>query len=400
MPFEAKPAGLYLSIPFCKHKCSFCNFASDVFSTALLDSYIDRLCIEIRDARAKAHSRGAILPNHLDTIYFGGGTPSLLAPAHLNRIFATIRDGFELNPAAEITLEAAPDQLLPETLEVAQREGVNRISFGVQSFIDRESAAVGRTHTAASCHAEIVRLRAAGIENISLDLIAGLPYQTQQSWAASLDQAIATATDHISIYLLEVDEDSRLGRESLAGGPRYHAPALPPEDDTADWYQAACTQLADAGIHQYEISNFARPGRQSRHNRKYWQRDPYLGVGLDAHSMLHCHDGTAIRWANPDAMSAYLPTGDLPILPTALKIDRIAQDQAFEESLFLGLRLNEGVDLNHLSTQFGEARLNQALSAVEDIAFAGLIARSGSRLSLTPSGRLASNEVFSRLLVA
>lgn len=400
MPPEAKPAGLYLSIPFCQHKCSFCNFASDVFSSKLLDNYIDHLCVELREARSRAASRNAVLPETIDTVYFGGGTPSLLQPQHMTRLFETIRSSFHMAREAEITLEAAPNQLSGETLEAAQRYGVNRISFGVQSFVDAESAAVGRRHTGAECLAEITRLRQAGVERLALDLIAGLPYQTAESWHASLTQAVATGADHISIYLLEIDEDSRLGRESLAGGARYHAHALPAEDATADWYEDACQHLASAGFAQYEISNFARPGFQSRHNRKYWQRDPYLGVGLDAHSMLHCHDGTSIRWANPDAMDAYLaPTGPFRLL-SHTEVDRIDPDKAFEESLFLGLRLNEGVDLNHLRSHFGPVRLAQALTSIADIESAGLITQTATTLRLTPSGRLASNEVFSRLLVA
>ncbi len=399
-PKSAETAGLYLSIPFCRHKCSFCNFASDVFSASLLDRYIDRLCQELCEARRKAASRQAALPETIDTIYFGGGTPSLLQPRHLARIFGAIHSSFHVAEHTEATLEAAPNQLSGETLEAAQRHGVNRISFGVQSFVDMESAAVGRRHTGADCHAEIERLRHAGIERVALDLIAGLPHQTAETWHESLTQAVATGAGHLSLYLLEIDEDSRLGREFIAGGTRYHVPALPPEDATADWYQAACRHLAREGLAQYEISNFARPGFQSRHNRKYWQRDPYLGVGLDAHSMLHCHDGSSIRWANPDAMDAYLtPSGPFHLLPTH-EVDRIDTGKAFEEALFLGLRLNEGVDLDRLRNHFGPARLDEALSRIADIELAGLITRTRTTLSLTPSGRLASNEVFSRLLVA
>lgn len=405
MPSAAKSAasaGLYLSIPFCQHKCSFCNFASDVYATSLLDRYLDRICGELREARARSVARGAMLPEAVDTIYFGGGTPSLLTPEQIRTIFRAIRGAFEVHREAEITLEAAPNQLSPETLEAAQEQGVNRISFGVQSFVDRESAAVGRRHTGQECQAEMARLRAAGVPRIGLDLIAGLPYQTADSWRESLTQAVATTADHISIYLLEIDEDSRLGRESLAGGPRYHAPALPAEDATADWYQDACVQLGAAGLPQYEISNFARPGFQSRHNRKYWERAPYLGVGLDAHSMLHCADGSAIRWANPDAMQDYLadPAHPLALLPRSAEIDRIGPNEAFEESLFLGLRLNEGVDLNALRNRFGAARLAEAMTSLAEIESAGLVMLTPDTLSLTPAGRLASNEVFSRLLVA
>ncbi len=187
---------------------------------------------------------------------------------------------------AEITLECAPGQLSDETLAELLQQGMNRISFGVQSFVDRETAAVGRLHTEQQCEAELSRVRAAGVEEINIDLIAGLPHQTAQSWKYSVEQAIASGAPHVSVYMLEVDEESRLGREMLEKGSRYSASAVPSEDETAEWYQYACSALHAAGVPQYEISNFARPGHRSRHNLKYWQRQPYIGFGLDAHSML------------------------------------------------------------------------------------------------------------------
>ncbi len=406
--------GIYLSIPFCKAKCSFCNFASGVFAADRMQAYVDRLCQELRQARSRARILSASLPNRVDSLYLGGGTPSLLEPAHLSQIFGALSDEFELAANAEITLEAAPGQIADPTLDAAKRLGVNRVSFGVQSFIDEESAAVGRLHTAAECHAELARMNSAGVERVSLDLIAGLPYQTSASWRQSLEQAIASGVGHISIYMLEVDEDSRLGREALAGGARYHAEALPSEDATADWYLFACERLAAAGLAQYEISNFAGPGSQSRHNLKYWNRQPYLGAGLDAHSMLRCTGSdpqAAVRWANTDRFEQYVGAKDaahsaspLSLLAVSeaapVPVDRIGAHQAFEESLFLGLRLNEGVDLKRLLKDFGPSRLNAALVSLHEAETAGLVSRNASRIFLTAAGRLAANEVFSRLLAA
>jgi oxygen-independent coproporphyrinogen III oxidase len=406
-----QPLGVYISVPFCKAKCTFCNFASDAFAPGRMDRYIDRLCQEITASRTAASHLGAQLPNTLDTLYFGGGTPSLLSPAHIRRLFAALRARFTFASNPEITLECAPGQLYDETLAELLHQGLNRVSLGVQSFVDCESAAIGRLHTRQICLDEIARLRAAGVLNLSLDLIVGLPHQTEQSWIESLDAAVATGVPHISLYMLEVDEDSRLGREMLASGSRYSAAKVPTEDEAADWYQLACQRLAAAGIHQYEISNFARDGHRSRHNLKYWHRHPYLGFGLDAHSMLPTPTG-AVRFANTSdldlysADSALPPTSALPLYPQpsapipAPEIDIIATEQAFEEALFLGLRLNEGVGLSALRQRFGEAMLVQSLPAIEELNEAGLLSVTPHRISLTDRGRIVSNEVFSRLLLA
>jgi oxygen-independent coproporphyrinogen III oxidase len=284
---------------------------------------------------------------------------------------------------------------------------MNRISFGVQSFVDKETAAVGRLHTRLQCEAELARVKAAGLREINVDLIAGLPHQTEQSWEYSVQQAIASGAPHISIYLLEVDEESRLGREMLEQGSRYGAAAVPDEDETAEWYQQGCALLDAAGVHQYEISNFARAGHRSRHNLKYWERLPYVGFGLDAHSMLHAGEG-AVRFANTSDLDQYLGNA-VEITPlrvmesveraAAPEADVVGCDAAFEESLFLGLRLVEGVDLNSLRSQFGEAMLQDAMPALLEVRDAGLLELNADRMRLTPQGRLVSNEVFSRLLV-
>ncbi len=426
------PLGLYLAIPFCRAKCTFCNFASDAFASHRIPAYVDRLTTEIASARTRAQALYADLPHEVDTLYFGGGTPSLLAPAHIQQIFAALRNQFRISPTAEITVECAPGQLSDDTLNGLLRQGVNRLSFGVQTFNPRETSAIGRLHSPEDALDELSRVRRAGIPNLSLDLIAGLPHQTEPTWRATLETAIATGVPHISVYMLEVDEDSRLGREVLARGPRYGAPTVPSDDQSADLYEIACDLLEAAGILQYEISNFAQPGHQSRHNRKYWQRQPYLGLGLDAHSMLRTPSG-AVRFSNTDDLDTYLAVSGtdlaipLRILSNALSfgpsgpelargeppaslpwsLDHLTPDEALEEALFLGLRLNEGISLETLNAEFGQAQIAAIQPALAEAAEAGLLTvrssadrhRDDHRIQLTPRGRVLSNEVFSRLLL-
>ncbi len=387
--------GIYVSIPFCKAKCSFCNFASGVFAAERMQGYVDRVCEEIRGGRGACAGLGVTMPDAVDSVYFGGGTPSLLEPGMVAQVFSALRGEFRVEDGAEITVEAAPGQFGEETLEALLRAGMNRVSLGVQSFVDRESAAVGRLHTGAECLGEIERLSAAGVKRLGVDLICGLPQQTEASWRLSVDEAIASGVEHVSVYLLEVDEDSRLGRESLAGGSRYGAGELPSEDQTADWYGLASEWLGAAGIGQYEISNYARAGGESRHNRKYWERESYLGFGLDAHSMVRCGAG-GVRWANPDKMSEYVGLmGERGFRRT---VDRVSRGAGFEEALFLGLRLVEGVDLEKLRGEFG-GMVDLVSEGLAEVVEAGLMEREGSRVRLTSAGRMASNEVFGRLLV-
>jgi oxygen-independent coproporphyrinogen III oxidase len=402
----AGPVGIYISVPFCKAKCTFCNFASGVFGAERMKQYVDRLCDEICAVQEAAQNLTAFLPRAVDTIYFGGGTPSLLSAQQFRQIFEVLRGEFDIAHDAEITLECAPGQLSSETLDELLQQGMNRISFGVQSFVDRETAAVGRFHTEQQCEAELARVRAAGVQKINIDLIAGLPHQTEQSWRYSVERAVASGAPHVSVYLLEVDDESRLGREMLGKGTRYSASAVPGEDESAEWYQWACTALHAAGVHQYEISNFAREGHRSRHNLKYWQRQPYLGFGLDAHSMLVA-GRDAVRFANTSDLDEYLDNAvatPFRLLESAQStaardVDIIGRDAAFEESVFLGLRLNEGVDLKYLRGQFGDAMLRDAMPALLEVRDAGLLELNADKMRLTPHGRLASNEVFSRLLI-
>lgn len=385
--------GIYVSIPFCKAKCSFCNFASGVFAEKRMESYVDRIVAEIREAGQFTERLGVTLPRKVDSIYLGGGTPSLLPPALVQRLFAGLRSEFDVTPNAEITVECAPGQLSDQTLEALQGEGMNRLSFGVQSFVDKECAAVGRLHTGAQARDELRRVSSAGVRRVGVDLIAGLPHQTEASWRWTVEQAIATDVEHVSVYMLEVDEDSRLGRESLAGGKRYGAGALPMEDRVADWYAAACLWLEVGGIGQYEISNFAREGGQSRHNRKYWERAAYVGFGMDAHSMMRMGAG-GVRWANADSMSGYTER----LGAWERTVERVEPRAGFEEALFLGLRLLEGISLDSLQQEF-HSLVEEIGPPLEELSEAGLVSRAGDRLKLTETGRMVSNEVFERLLL-
>ncbi len=253
---------------------------------------------------------------------------------------------------------------------------------------------MGRLNTGAEFLDEILRMQSDVVSRLGIDLIVGLPHQTEESWRYSVDEAIASGVEHVSVYMLEVDEDSRLGREALAGGRRYGAGDLPDEDRVADWYQAGCEWLDAAGLRQYEISNFARVGGESKHNRKYWERKPYVGFGLDAHSMLRAGLG-GVRWANPDEMNEYV--GLMGERGFARTVDVVGKEAAFEEALFLGLRLVDGVDLTVLDSDFGMNGL--IAEPVREMAEAGLVVVEGGRLRLTGRGRMASNEVFGRLLV-
>ena len=387
------PLGLYISVPFCRSKCSYCNFASGVFSRERFEQYVERVCADLAGAAETAERAGGHFERAADSLYLGGGTPTALAPEQLERLFAAVRRNFTLAADAEITVECAPGSLSPAMLDTLVRSSVNRVSLGVQSFVDAEAAAVGRLHTRSAVLDDVACLRGAGIPNLNLDLIAGLPHQTPESWECSLDEAIALGAPHVSVYMLEVDEDSRLGRELIAGGTRYHAHFVPNDDVTADFYLRACGRLETAGIPQYEISNFARPGAESRHNLKYWTRRPYLGFGVDAHSMLPALDPAlaAVRFSTPDSLDDYLAGKSGSVVA-------VSPQSALEESLFLGLRLNRGLDLEEVAARWGAAALESARPAILRSEETGLLEQEGNRIRLTSRGRLLSNEVFAGFL--
>jgi oxygen-independent coproporphyrinogen-3 oxidase len=385
--------GIYISVPFCRTKCSYCNFASDVFSRAVFERYVDRICADIQRSPETAAEMGGKMERDVDSIYLGGGTPTVLEAAQLERVFSAVRQHFNVSAEAEITVECAPGTLTPAMLESLLRYGVNRVSLGVQSFVDEEAAAVGRLHKRATVLDDIARLHAAGIANINVDLIAGLPHQTAASWDFSLAETIATGVPHVSVYMLEVDEDSRLGREVMAGGTRYHAHYVPNEEAVTDFYGTACDRLEAAGIRQYEISNFAHDGWESRHNLKYWTRQPYFGFGVDAHSMLlsSTSDVDAVRFAPADSLEQY-------VNGAALQRTAVSRQAALEESFFLGLRLTRGVSLRELEAKFGENAVEAARAAIAELVESGLMVQQGDSVALTSRGRLLSNEVFERFI--
>jgi oxygen-independent coproporphyrinogen-3 oxidase len=495
------PLGVYISVPFCRTKCSYCNFASDVFSKSAFENYVRRVVEDIHGAPELAAGFNCVWDQRVDSIYLGGGTPSILDEGQLTRLFKAVREQFSVAADAEITVECAPGTLTPALIDALLGCGVNRVSLGVQSFVDQEARSVGRLHTRSTVLEEVDRLRAAGIRNINVDLIAGLPHQTAESWSYSLSETIALGAPHVSVYMLEVDEDSRLGRELIAGGRRYHAHFVPDEDATVDFYQQACEALNAAGVEQYEISNFARAGAESRHNLKYWTRQPYVGFGVDAHSMLRARGamtsaakavnvlgaqiaalkrcatqkhsaaqersatqehsaehsaaqerpatqehsaaqehsdsqkhstieersvaqersvsperGTAqrrqvdrspridaqsecgtesvaeaIRFSTPDSLDAYMNRS-----PHAVTM--VSAEAAIEESFFLGLRLNRGVDLGRLRTEYSGRAIASHDKTIEECVREVLLEKEGELIRLTNRGRLLSNEVFARFL--
>jgi len=389
--------GVYISVPFCRSKCTYCNFASGVFSAGQMGKYAGRLVEDMHSARTFTPLHGVEVPDPCDSIYLGGGTPSLLPAGELKCIFNSLRQEFNIAPDAEVTVECAPGTLSDEVIGTLGACGVNRVSLGVQSFVDQEAASVARLHTREKTLHDIDCLRAAGISNINVDLIAGLPHQTRESWHDSLDQAIASGVPHVSIYMLEVDEDSRLGRELMAGGTRYHAHFVPDDEATAQSYELACARLNVAGVAQYEISNFARPGFESRHNLKYWTRQPYLGFGVDAHSMLPASPRLqserveSLRFSTTDSFDRFFVSAELKAAP-------VSTGQAVEESLFLGLRRNCGLALDGLRREYGDI-VEKHEPAIRELTEARLLEMQGDVLRLTPRGRLLSNEVFEKFIL-
>lgn len=381
--------GIYVQVPFCQTKCTYCNFHTGVFSAELYEPYVDAVCREVAE-----HSRllrenaiEAIPDGIVDTVYFGGGTPSLLDPDGLRRILDAIRANFDSN-LEEVTLEADPETITPEKAAAWRNAGFDRISMGVQSFVDGELKAAGRTHRREDVYKASRILRNSGLRNISFDLIAGLPHQTDESWDDSVAQLLALSPEHVSIYMMEIDEGSRLGLEVLQGGTRYSASALPADDSMADFYERACARLAAAGYIHYEISNWALPGFESRHNLKYWRREPYFGFGAGAHSFNGTH-----RWANahdPASFARAICEGRFPVE----QLDTVSPEQSLEEELFLGLRQLAGIDLARIESKYG-ANLGPR---VEALRAQGLLEWDGTRLRLAPDRLTVSNEVFVNLL--
>jgi oxygen-independent coproporphyrinogen-3 oxidase len=323
----------------------------------------------------------------VDTAYFGGGTPSLLDPDGLRRILDAIRANFD-SKLEEVTLEADPETITPAKAVAWRDAGFDRISMGVQSFSDAELKAAGRMHRRDDVHTASRILRDSGFRNLSFDLIAGLPYQTDESWSDSVGQLLALRPEHISIYMMEIDEGSRLGLEVLQGGTRYSASALPTDDAMAEFYERACGQLDAAGYEHYEISNWALSGFESRHNLKYWRREPYFGFGAGAHSF----NGSQ-RWANAHDPASYAKTINEGRFCVE-QLETVSSGQSLEEELFLGLRQLAGIDLAGIEEKYGASLRPR----VEELRAQGLLEWHGTRLRLAPDRLTVSNEVFVNLL--
>lgn len=358
-------SGVYISYPFCGQKCTYCNFASGVFSRELERAYADALATEIANQ---------VWPWLPDTVYLGGGTPSRMDALDLQRILSSVPGA----PWREATLEVAPGEITTKRVTDWIRAGVTRVSLGVQSFVGREVARTGRKHNAGIVFQEISVLREAGLTNLNIDLIAGLPGQTLDSWRESLAWIDRIEPPHVSVYMLEIDEDSRLGQEVLLNGKRYGAPDIPADERIVEMYETAIERLHALGIQRYEISNFARPGFESIHNLKYWLLEPYFGFGADAHSF-----DSRLRFQNVESPGEYVERirkGASPRLSCA-------PANRAEERFFVGLRLTRGIHLERDDWRQFSAPIQRFLDD-------GLLRKEGERLSLTNRGVLLSNEVL------
>ena len=369
-------AGIYIHIPFCSSRCSYCDFATGLFQPELAERYVRALIADIRSSR--------YLGDIVDTIYFGGGTPSLLAPAQLELILATVHDCFKIDPKSEITLEINPGSVDEAKLHAFRSLGVNRASFGAQTFDDAELGKLGRSHTTADTLKTFADLRSVGFENVSFDLIAGLPGQTLAGWERNIRQALDLRPEHLSFYLLEVHSGTPLA-EHIRRGIQPE-----PDDDLAGvMYQWMLEQAAAAGYEHYEISNLCLPGFHSRHNVKYWTAEAYYGFGCSAHS----YDGAMRRWSNQRDVMKYVSlveNGESAVVDE----QQLSQTDVRAEAVFLGMRLMRGVDLLRYRESFGVDLRDEHAEDLDRFCKAGLLELDGDLIRLTRTGALLSNEVF------
>ena len=379
--------GLYVHVPFCTSICNYCNFNRGLFDEALKSRFVEALLKEIREG-VSGERRGEItpypFPHAPDTLYFGGGTPSLLTPDEITSIIDESRGSLGLTADAEITLEANPESVTTDTLEQFRRSGVNRLSFGVQSFRDEELKRLGRLHSAERAVRAVESARAAGFDNVSIDLMMWLPGQDVAQWLASVDAAIRVNPDHLSLYILEVYAHLPLKQEI-----DRHGWTQQPDDAAAEMYESAMARLDAAGYEQYEISNVCRAGRESRHNVKYWTDGGWLGFGPGAHSTW---DG--VRWRNLASTEEYtnkIGAGE----PVAVERRALTIDERLGDALFTGLRLNCGVDIDLLSARYGIDVWGRFGARLAPFLDAGILLRQDGHLRLTRPGMLLANEVMS-----
>lgn len=374
---ENMPAGIYLHIPFCRSRCSYCDFATDVYKNPeTVERYVRALTMEISRFSRKVEA--------VETIYFGGGTPSLLNPRQLENILDAIHRKFSVNAEIELTMEMNPATISLETLREYRNLGVNRASFGAQTFDDTELKRLGRKHTAADVRETIELLRKSGFDNVSFDLIAGLPRQTLQNWENNLTEALKLRPEHLSLYLLEIHEGTPLAEQI-----RSRRQPEPDEDLSAEMYELMIEKTAQAGYEQYEISNFALPGYESKHNSKYWLFDPVYAFGVSAHSF----DGINRRWANERDTAKYVELIEQNQSPVVQEII-LDPEQLSGEYAFLKLRLTKGLNLPEYKSRFGIDLQTKFLEDLTRLEEASLIEISNDHLKLTEKGKVYSNEVF------
>jgi len=366
--------GLYLHIPFCSAICNYCNFNRGLFESGLKDRYVAALEKEIRSS-----GRG----ERADTIFFGGGTPSLLDPSEIHRLITACREGFDLAVDAEITLETNPETSSAERMEQFRAAGVNRLSFGVQSFRDDELKRLGRIHSAGRARAAVGEARAAGFDNISLDLMMWLPQQTRDHWQESVESLIEARPEHASLYLLELYPNAPLKEDMARGGW-----SLAPDDDAAEMYLDGLERLDREGYIQYEISNVSKMGRASRHNLKYWQDGEWLGFGCGAHSTVG-----AVRWKNVSATTDYV---DRVNAGASVQSERraMASSERVEEALFTGLRLAGGLDVDAVSRRYGIDVRERYWDRLQPFLDGRLLLAEGPVLRLSRDGMLVANEIL------
>ncbi len=366
--------GLYIHVPFCAAICNYCNFNRGLFDADLKTRYVAALLAEIRRAGDGSPA---------DTIFFGGGTPSLLEPDEIGAIIRACRESFAVDDAAEITLEANPETVTVDRLAGFRSAGVNRLSYGVQSFNDAELQRLSRLHTASRAEVAVTEARQAGFDNVSLDLMMWLPQQTVAAWVDNVDRLIALGPEHASLYMLEIYPNAPL-RDEMARAQWSQAP----DDDVADMYVEAMERLERAGYVQYEISNVARPGRESRHNLKYWRDGEWAGFGCGAHSTRG-----GVRWKNVSSTEEYVArvTGGARLITEERRLSPV---ERLEEALFTGLRLTDGLDLRALEDRYGVqvwARFGRDLQRFAD---EGLLVYDGGSLRLTRRGMLLAHEIM------
>jgi oxygen-independent coproporphyrinogen III oxidase len=369
-------AGLYVHIPFCSSRCSYCDFATGLYQSEVAERYVRAVVQEIGSGR---HAGQLV-----DTIYFGGGTPSLLDPSQLERILVALFEQFEIDERPEITLEINPGSVTTQKLHEFWRLGVNRASFGAQTFDDAELAKLGRSHTTADALKTFAELRSAGFSNVSFDLIAGLPGQTLAGWQRNIKQALALQPEHLSFYLLEVHSGTPLAEHIRRG-----LQPVPDDDLAGVMYQWMLERASEAGYEHYEISNLCRPEFQSRHNVKYWLGTPYYGFGCSSHS----YDGRMRRWSNHRDVLKYVEMIETGVSPV-VEEQELSQTDVRAEAVFLGMRLMRGIDARRYHESFGVDLRAEHRDDLDRFCKAGLVEFDGDLIRLTRHGALLSNEVF------